>query len=72
MQLNNPDPWRSLTIEFPMLKQVATEVCVASGEVPADVQAKLLRLYSTYVNEWEEFSARSLLSAAIPAAQSPS
>jgi 7-cyano-7-deazaguanine synthase in queuosine biosynthesis len=63
MQLGKPDPWRALTLEFPLLRQVATEMCVLGGETQADVQAKLLKLYSTYVDEWEEFSARSLLAA---------
>jgi len=54
-------PWKSLSQEFPELQRILSEL---SMHVPADsirLQEQLLQLYSRYVSEWNQFSARERL-----------
>jgi Queuosine biosynthesis protein QueC len=55
------EPWKALRQEFPALIDVVSEVCKTKGSRPEEIQSALLRLYSQYVNEWNSFSARKLL-----------
>jgi len=59
--LASPEAWQSLRQEFPALIDVVSEVCKTTGSRPEEIRSALLRLYSQYVNEWDSFSARKLL-----------
>jgi 7-cyano-7-deazaguanine synthase in queuosine biosynthesis len=61
-------PLKSLSQEFPELHRILSEL---SMHVPADsvrLQEQLLRLYSRYVSEWNQFSARKHLNICSQAA----
>ena len=54
--LAQPDPWAALSIEYPMLARVGSQLSLS--EAQPDVAAKLMRLYSHYVAEWDAFAAK--------------
>lgn len=57
------DPWQGLVQEFPALIHLVSEVCKTTGSRPEEIRSALLRMYSLYVNEWDSFSARKLLTS---------
>lgn len=59
--LASAESWQALRQEFPALIDVVSEVCKTNGSRPEEIVSALLRLYSQYVNEWNSFSARKLL-----------
>lgn len=61
--LKEGNPSQSLAQEFPELLDVVTEICCNDDGVAAELEQRLLRLYSQYVTEWEGFAARSFLSS---------
>ncbi|HMV46292.1 MAG TPA: 7-cyano-7-deazaguanine synthase [Blastocatellia bacterium] len=54
-------PWQRLGQEFPALIDIVSEVCKTTRSQPKEMQSALLRLYAQYVNDWDSFSARKLL-----------
>jgi len=44
--------WASLTRRFPELDDIVDRTAMAENLLPADMQKHLLRLYQTYVTEW--------------------
>ncbi|HLG15092.1 MAG TPA: 7-cyano-7-deazaguanine synthase [Blastocatellia bacterium] len=59
--LDAPDPWRRLARSFPELEDLVTETSWYDGARQADIQQSLLRLYSQYLVEFDNFSALSIL-----------
>lgn len=57
------NPWQTLIKKFPSLMEVVSEIFLATGSEPEQLKTGILRLYSQYVSEWKEFSARGLLSS---------
>lgn len=57
--LREEDSWRALSQEFPELIDVLSEDM--SGDLNQPTEQAFVRLYSQYVEEWESFSARRLL-----------
>jgi len=55
-------PWRSLTQEFPELHSIFSELSIHAPADSVGLQDRLLQLYSRYVSEWNQFSARERLS----------
>lgn len=45
--------WESLTRRFPELDDIVDRTAVAENLLPADMQKRLIRLYQTYVTEWD-------------------
>lgn len=59
-------PWEALTRAFPDLDDVVDQTAGEAGLAPADMRARLIRLYRTYTAEWEAVEpqlAASLLNA---------
>jgi hypothetical protein len=56
--LSQSDPWQALVSDFIELQKVELDLCRAGNVQPADLQTKLLHLYSQYASEWRAFSAR--------------
>ncbi|MEY2563543.1 MAG: hypothetical protein QOH88_1736 [Verrucomicrobiota bacterium] len=52
--LAEPNPWEALSIDYPMLARVASELSLS--EAQPDVRVKLMRLYSKYAAEWDAFA----------------
>lgn len=65
--LRENDRWRGLIVSFPDLDRVVSECCAAGVFTPVELRENLLRLYLRYVEEWERFSARRLLSQRVEA-----
>ncbi len=53
--LDSPQPWKSLTVEFPELRRVAE--AIGDGIDSLAVRQDLLRLYTQHVSDWRGFSA---------------
>jgi len=58
--LSKAHPWEALVGEFVELQRLQFDVCRSGDVQPSEFQSGLLRLYSTYVDEWQSFSARRL------------
>lgn len=58
--LSKEKPWEALLDEFVELHRLQFDFCRSSDVQPSEFQTRLLRLYSTYVGEWQSFSARRL------------
>jgi 7-cyano-7-deazaguanine synthase in queuosine biosynthesis len=54
-------PWQNLISEFPELQNFCAEMTCRSRSSEDEIQRSLLKLYSRYVAEWDNFSARELL-----------
>ena len=57
--LASGDPWRSLMASFPELGRISTELGRYDGLNAAQVGAKFVRLFQTYVREWRRFMPQS-------------
>ncbi|HYW38271.1 MAG TPA: 7-cyano-7-deazaguanine synthase [Terriglobales bacterium] len=51
-------PWEALVSEFIELQTVELDLCRNGKLRPAELQSKVVHLYSQYAAEWESFSAR--------------
>jgi hypothetical protein len=60
--LRTADSWRALCDAFPDIRRAATAYQELEKLSATDASHELLRLYSQYAIEWEQFSARSRLS----------
>lgn len=57
----SPDPnlqWESLTRRFPELNDIVDRTAMAENLLPTDMQKHLIRLYQTYVAEWDAVEPR--------------
>ena len=45
--------WESITRKFLELNNIVDQTAMAENLLPTDMQKKLLRLYQTYISEWE-------------------
>jgi len=45
--------WESITRKFSELNNIVDQTAMAENLLPTDMQKKLLRLYQTYISEWE-------------------
>jgi hypothetical protein len=48
-------PWSALAASFPQLGNVRAALVVREGMSYEDVEARLIRMYRAYVQEWERF-----------------
>ena len=55
--LASQHPWKSLTSEFPKLAVTFAELVHRKGMTQGDVVNGLLRLFTSYVDEWDSFPA---------------
>ncbi len=55
--VSRANPWEALVSEFIELKKVELDLCRNRKVQPAELQSKLLHLYSQYAAEWGAFSA---------------
>lgn len=55
--------WESLTRRFPELDDIVDRTAIAENLSPTDMRKHLIRLYQTYVAEWE--AVESCISADI-------
>ena len=55
--LASQDPWKSLTSEFPKLAVTFAELTYRNGLAQGDVVNGVLRLFDSYVREWDSFPA---------------
>ncbi len=65
--LRSANRWSALTRLYPELREVEF-ILMKQGFDSAEVESKLLRLYSAHVAEWESFSGRRVLSDHLVAA----
>jgi 7-cyano-7-deazaguanine synthase in queuosine biosynthesis len=56
--VSQANPWEALVSEFIELQKVELDLCRKGKMRPAELQTKLLHLYSQYSTEWAAFSAR--------------
>lgn len=54
-------PWQDLISEFPELQSISAEISGGGRSSEDEIQRSLLKLYSQYVAEWDNFSARERL-----------
>ena len=59
LALASGDPWRSLKASFPELARTSAELGRYDGLDAAQVGAKFVRLFQTYVCEWRRFMPHS-------------
>lgn len=59
--LQSPSPWQALVSEFPELQSLSAEISRSDQASHEETQQGVLKLYSQYVAEWNNFSARELL-----------
>lgn len=59
--LRYPSPWQGLVREFPELQKISAEISRSGHASQEETSARVLELYSQYVAEWDNFSARKLL-----------
>ncbi|NEQ28084.1 MAG: hypothetical protein F6K28_55665 [Microcoleus sp. SIO2G3] len=50
--------WESLTRRFPELNDIVDRLALAENLLPTDIQKHLIRLYQTYVAEWDAVEPR--------------
>jgi len=50
--------WASLTQRFQELDDIVDRTAMTENLIPADMQKYLIRLYQTYVAEWEAVKSR--------------
>ena len=55
--LDQDDPWSALTESYPELARSSLEISSRSRIGPVDASRELLRLFQTYVSEWQCFTA---------------
>lgn len=55
------NPWHALISEFPDLRVLVSELCLADHEAPAQVETQFLRVLRQHVADWPSFSALQLL-----------
>jgi 7-cyano-7-deazaguanine synthase in queuosine biosynthesis len=67
-RLESPAPWQGLSADFSDLHTLAAALGPRTPGGQAEVCRRLSKLYSNYVSDWNEFSARSHLQAATRAA----
>ena len=48
-------PWPALAASFPHLASIRAALVVREGMSYEDVEARLIRMYRAYVQEWERF-----------------
>ena len=53
--LASDDPWISLVASFPELARTHSELVAHGDQKAGEVSARFIRLYHTYVREWERF-----------------
>lgn len=58
--LSKENPWEALLDEFVELRRLQLDFYRSGGVQPSELQRRLLRLYATYTEEWQSFSARRL------------
>ena len=51
--LASDDPWTSLVASFPELARTHSELVAHGDQKAGEVSARFIRLYHTYVREWE-------------------
>lgn len=56
--LSTSDQWEALTREFLELDNIVDRSAAAENLLPADMQSRLIKLYQTYVAEWDAVEAR--------------
>lgn len=52
------DNWEALTQRFPELDDIVDRIAIAENLLPTDIQKHLIRLYQTYVAEWDTVEVR--------------
>lgn len=62
--LSKESPWEALLDEFVELRRLQLDFCRSGDVQPSEFQSRLLRLYATYIEEWQSFAARRLCLAA--------
>lgn len=50
--------WESLTRRFPELDDIVDRTALAENLLPTDMQKHLIRLYQTYITEWDAVEPR--------------
>ena len=55
---NHSFQWEALTREFPRLDDIVDRSAVPENFLPADMQSRLIKLYRTYVAEWDTVESR--------------
>lgn len=55
------NPWHALISEFPDLRVMENDLCLADHETPARVEPQFLRVLRQHVADWPGFSALQLL-----------
>jgi hypothetical protein len=56
---HNPNfKWEALTREFLRLDDIVDRSAAAENLLPAEMQSRLLKLYRTYVAEWDTVESR--------------
>ncbi|EDX75939.1 hypothetical protein MC7420_5373 [Coleofasciculus chthonoplastes PCC 7420] len=56
--LSASDQWEALTREFLQLDDIVDRSAAAENLLPADMQSRLIKLYQTYVAEWDTVESR--------------
>lgn len=56
--LNSRNPWFELNKDFPLLEEVRMEISNLSEREMVLIKDKILRLYSSYINEWQLLEQR--------------
>jgi len=59
--LAQADQWQSLSVEFPVLQTIVSELSSQSSEDAGTLRQAVLQLYANYISEWKAFSAREQL-----------
>jgi hypothetical protein len=58
---NERNPWNALVSEFPDLRVLVDDLCLADHETPARVEWQFERVLRQHVADWPSFSALQLL-----------
>ena len=53
--LNAEKPWFELSKNFPLLEKISLEISNFSKNEMGLIHDKILKLYSNYINEWQQF-----------------
>ena len=53
--LSSDSTWPALAASFPHFAKIRADLVVNDGMNPEDVEARLIRMYRAYVQEWERF-----------------
>lgn len=55
------NPWHALISEFPELRVLVNDFCLANHATPAQMEAHFLRVLRQHVADWPSFSSLQLL-----------